>query len=147
VHKALVVLVGIWQVLKKYTFVWQNYIRGKNENKCLASFEAIGLKKEPSSIPLRFFFTALLLAGMGMGPMSSSSSDSFAASLAWLALSMMGLLASLSCSSSSTPPRGRLPSTEGSEFDMCDGLLVRWFGVAMQVGKQLNSMFANSLAS
>ena len=124
-HEALVVLVGIREVLQIYTFVWQNYIQSKKENKCLASFEAIGLKKEPSSIPLRFFFTALPLAGMGMGPISSSSSDSFAASLAWLELSAMGLLTSLSCSSS----RGRLPSTEGSESDMCDGLLVRWFGV------------------
>lgn len=74
-HKAPEVLVGIREVLQIYTFVWQNCIRGKN--KCLVSFEAIGSKKDPLSTPFRFFFTAKLpLAGIGIGPMSSSSSSS-----------------------------------------------------------------------
>lgn len=117
-HKALEVLVGIREVLQIYTFVWQNCIRGKN--KCLVLFEAIGSKKDPLSTPFRFFFTALPLAGIGIGPMSSSSSSSMA-SLVLLALSIIGSLASFPCSLPSRLSRARLPSTEGSESDMCDG--------------------------
>ena len=104
VHEALVVLVRVREVLKVEFFMWQH---------CTCMCLSVNYtSKFWACIPLRFFFCAL--AGIGIGPTSSSLSSSFVFSVgAGPSIWTMPL-----CSSS----RSRFPRTEMSStpLDMVD---------------------------